>query len=90
MEDHSGSEEIKVEETIEIEKEEIVEEEENDDHNANEDEVQRVEEGKVEVEPNVHLHYELYGTGPEKVILVMGLGGPAYIWYNNVRYFQII
>ena len=85
MEDLSGSEEIKVEETIETEKKEV-EERESDDENDNEGEVKRVEEGKVEVEPNVHIHYELYGTGPEKVILVMGLGGPAYVWYNNVRY----
>ena len=43
-----------------------------------------VDSGKVETEPGVHIHYETHGNGPEKVLLVMGLGGSGYVWYPCV------
>lgn len=52
------------------------------------EEVSYVENGKVETEPNVHLYYELYGNGEEKVLLVMGLATSAIAWLANVSTFM--
>ncbi|KAI0818892.1 alpha beta-hydrolase [Irpex lacteus] len=36
------------------------------------------------------LYYELHGTGPEKVVLIMGLNSTSFAWEYQVRYFSRI
>jgi hypothetical protein len=41
--------------------------------------------GKVTTEPGVDIYFEVYGEGPEKILLVMGLGTSAIAWLPTVR-----
>jgi len=40
--------------------------------------------GVVETETDVKIYFEVYGNGPEKLLMVMGLGGTAMMWLPNV------
>ncbi|KAH9951272.1 alpha/beta-hydrolase [Amylocystis lapponica] len=33
------------------------------------------------------LYFEQHGTGPEKILFIMGLNGTLWSWYNQVEYF---
>ena len=39
---------------------------------------------EVETEEGVYIHYETYGTGEEKLMLIIGLASTRKLWYPNV------
>ena len=43
--------------------------------------------GLIEVAPGVELYHEIYGTGNEKVLFVMGLGTSGIVWRPNVFFY---